>query len=66
MTNALMSSGYPMLSVVSYVGMGDVATKEAFDWGVSMPKLIEVAAAISRLKNDITSNQVHVFFKPLF
>ncbi|XXG83105.1 hypothetical protein AAC387_Pa10g0940 [Persea americana] len=58
MTNALMSSGYPMLSVVSYVGMGDVATKEAFDWGVSMPKLIEVAAAISRLKNDITSNQL--------
>ncbi|KAJ8622266.1 hypothetical protein MRB53_030795 [Persea americana] len=41
MTNALITSAYPMLSVVSYVGMGDVATQEAFDWGVSMPKLIE-------------------------
>ncbi|RWR93512.1 terpene synthase 1 [Cinnamomum micranthum f. kanehirae] len=58
MTNALITSAYPMLSVASYVGMGDVATKDAFDWGVNMPKLIKAASVICRLKDDITSNQL--------
>ncbi|RWR93510.1 terpene synthase 1 [Cinnamomum micranthum f. kanehirae] len=54
MTNALITSAYRMLSVVSYVGMGDVATKEAFDWGVSMPKLIE-AASLEQERGHVAS-----------
>lgn len=55
---ALITGGYYMLTLVSYVGMGDVATKEAFEWVKTMPKLVEAASIVGRFKDDIHSNQV--------
>ncbi|GFS29272.1 terpenoid cyclases/Protein prenyltransferases superfamily protein [Actinidia rufa] len=39
----LLTCGYKMLATVSYVGMGELATKEAFDWVSSFPLIVEAA-----------------------
>eukprot|EP00262_Sarcandra_glabra_P005167 TRINITY_DN1649_c0_g1_i3.p1 TRINITY_DN1649_c0_g1~~TRINITY_DN1649_c0_g1_i3.p1 ORF type:complete len:347 (+),score=48.21 TRINITY_DN1649_c0_g1_i3:645-1685(+) len=54
---SVMSSGYPLLATVSFVGMGKEATKEAFDWVISVPKLVWDLALMCRLKDDIQSNE---------
>ncbi|XP_058072945.1 sesquiterpene synthase TPS2-like isoform X2 [Magnolia sinica] len=54
---ALITNGYPMLSVASLVGMGDIVTKEAFEWAINVPKVVEASAVICRLRDDITSNE---------
>ncbi|CAL9772093.1 unnamed protein product [Musa acuminata subsp. burmannicoides] len=50
-----MSSACPLFSSAILVGMGEVATKEAFEWVASFPKIVEALAAIGRIMNDITS-----------
>ncbi|XP_043700443.1 (-)-germacrene D synthase-like [Telopea speciosissima] len=59
---ALTSSGYPMLTVTSFVligGMADIiVTKEALDWVIDDPKLVRVSALISRLMDDIVSHMM--------
>ncbi|GMY31546.1 sesquiterpene synthase 2-like, partial [Fagus crenata] len=54
---ALKSSGYPMLTAVSFLGMGDIVTKEAFDWIFSNPKIITASSVIGRLMDDIQSHK---------
>ncbi|CAA3010405.1 (-)-germacrene D synthase [Olea europaea subsp. europaea] len=50
---ALVSCAYMMLSTASLVGMGDLATKEAFDWISSEPLIVRAAATICRLMDDM-------------
>ncbi|KAL6314066.1 hypothetical protein AAG906_011801 [Vitis piasezkii] len=57
MSNALVSSGYSMLITTSFVGMGDIATKEAFDWVFSDPKMVRASSIIGRLMDDIVSHE---------
>ncbi|XXG83212.1 hypothetical protein AAC387_Pa10g1016 [Persea americana] len=57
MSLALVTSAYPLLSVVSMVGMGDIGTKEALEWAMSTPQLIKACSAIARVKDDIQSNK---------
>ncbi|KAL6313952.1 hypothetical protein AAG906_011682 [Vitis piasezkii] len=57
MSNALVSSGYSMLMTTSFVGMGDIATKEAFDWVFSDPKMVRASSVICRLMDDIVSHE---------
>uniref|UniRef100_A0A2N9GH67 Terpene synthase N-terminal domain-containing protein n=1 Tax=Fagus sylvatica TaxID=28930 RepID=A0A2N9GH67_FAGSY len=54
---ALKTSGYPMLTAVSFLGMGDIVTKEAFDWIFSNPKIITASSVIGRLMDDIQFEQ---------
>ncbi|XP_058092437.1 (-)-germacrene D synthase-like isoform X2 [Magnolia sinica] len=54
---ALLTSGYPALTLVSFVGMGEIATKEAFEWTRNEPKLIRAASFISRIVDDIQSGK---------
>ncbi|KAA8544974.1 hypothetical protein F0562_019809 [Nyssa sinensis] len=54
---ALATSAYPMLATTSLVGMGELATKEAFDWVCSEPKIFRAASTICRLTDDIVSNK---------
>nr|QTW43987.1 (+)-borneol diphosphate synthase [Cinnamomum burmanni] len=54
---ALVTSGYPLVSVVSMVGMGEIVTKEALEWAMSTPQLIKACSAIARVKDDIQSNK---------
>ncbi|URE22752.1 hypothetical protein MUK42_16005 [Musa troglodytarum] len=50
-----MSSACPLFASAILVGMGEVATKEAFEWAASFPKIVEASAVIARIMNDITS-----------
>eukprot|EP00261_Vitis_vinifera_P016682 XP_010645934.1 PREDICTED: valencene synthase-like [Vitis vinifera] len=52
---ALVTSGYYMLTTMSFIGMGEIVTKEAFDWVISDPKIITASAVICRLTDDISS-----------
>ncbi|XXG69480.1 hypothetical protein AAC387_Pa06g2333 [Persea americana] len=58
MSVALVTCGYKLLTLISFVGMGDTATKEAFEWARSMPKLIKAVSMVNRLRDDITSNKM--------
>ncbi|NP_001315388.1 (+)-gamma-cadinene synthase-like [Cucumis melo] len=52
---ALASSGYELLSTISFVCMGDIATKEIFDWLFDCPKILKASTTISRLMDDVVS-----------
>ncbi|XP_077252950.1 putative terpene synthase 2 [Tasmannia lanceolata] len=54
---SLVSSGYPMITILRFVGMGDIATMEAFDWASRGPKVIMDASLVCRLRNDIVGNK---------
>ena len=55
---ALVSSGYEMLSTNSFVGMGDLATQEAFDWVSSRPLIVRASSVIGRLMDDMVGHKV--------
>ncbi|KAM3744344.1 hypothetical protein ACB098_06G046100 [Castanea mollissima] len=57
MNLALKTSGYPMLTTVSFLGMGDIVTKQAFNWIFSTPKIITASSLIGRLMDDIRSHK---------
>ena len=61
MKNALISSGSAMLTATSFVGMGDIVTKEVFDWVFSDPKIIKASIVIGRLMDDIVSHEVYIY-----
>ncbi|CBI31315.3 unnamed protein product, partial [Vitis vinifera] len=46
---ALVSSDVPMFTIISFVGMGMMATKEAFDWVLNGPKIVRACSTIVRL-----------------
>nr|AIO10966.1 TPS03 [Liquidambar formosana]AMD82311.1 alpha, beta-caryophyllene synthase [Liquidambar formosana] len=50
---SIRSSGYPMLVVQSLLGIGEAATKEAFDWAITIPKIVRSTALVARLIDDI-------------
>ncbi|CAL5062560.1 unnamed protein product [Urochloa decumbens] len=51
-----MSSVFPTMAVVLLLGAGDdVATKEAFEWAISVPDVVRAGAEITRYLNDIAS-----------
>ena len=60
MSNALVSSACSMLTTTSFVGMGDIVSKEAFDWVFSDTKMIRASNVICRLMDDIVSHEVHI------
>lgn len=55
---SLISSGYPLLTCISFVGMGDIVTKDAFEWLNKDPKIVKAASVIARLMDDIVSHKV--------
>ncbi|KAF7849261.1 hypothetical protein BT93_L1036 [Corymbia citriodora subsp. variegata] len=52
----LMTTGYGMLATTSFVGMGNVVTKHAFEWSLGDCKIVKAAEAICRLMDDISSH----------
>ncbi|KAK9026271.1 hypothetical protein V6N11_039115 [Hibiscus sabdariffa] len=57
MENGVVSSGYIMFAITSFVGMGDIVTEETFNWASNNPKIISAAAMIARLMDDIVSHK---------
>ncbi|KAJ9676221.1 hypothetical protein PVL29_024961 [Vitis rotundifolia] len=54
---AVVSSGYCLIATTSLVGMGERATKEAFDWVTNDPKIMSSSSLIARLMDDIRSHK---------
>ncbi|KAJ9676257.1 hypothetical protein PVL29_024992 [Vitis rotundifolia] len=54
---ALITSGSCMLATWSFIGMGEIMTKEAFDWVISDSKIITASTVIFRLMDDITTHK---------
>ncbi|KAK4771547.1 hypothetical protein SAY87_032079 [Trapa incisa] len=54
---ALETTGYGLLPISSFIGMGDVATEGAFEWLLSDPKIIRGAKIVCRLMDDIVSHK---------
>ncbi|CAL4931146.1 unnamed protein product [Urochloa decumbens] len=50
-----VSSGLPMLVPVVLMGLGHVATKEAFEWALSMPDVALASGEVGRFLNDLAS-----------
>lgn len=58
MSVALVSTGYSLLTIMSFIGMGEIVTKKAFDWAINDPKIITSSTIICRLMDDISSHKV--------
>ncbi|KAK9133654.1 hypothetical protein Scep_013182 [Stephania cephalantha] len=56
-SNGLVSSSYYLLSAASLVGMGKIASMEAFEWLRTAPKPLRASCLIGRLINDIGSHE---------
>ena len=57
----LPSLGYSLPTTLSFIGMGEVVTKEAFDWVISDPKITTASSLIVRFMDDMTSHKVWRF-----
>ncbi|GMJ05158.1 terpene synthase 21 [Hibiscus trionum] len=57
MANALVSSGYIMVTITCFVGMGDVVTEDTFNWASNNPKIVRASTIIARLMDDIVSHK---------
>ncbi|KAE8125664.1 hypothetical protein FH972_020443 [Carpinus fangiana] len=57
MNIALVTSTHAMVATTSLVGMGDIITKDAFEWLFSDPEVLRASTVISRLMNDIVSHK---------
>ena len=56
---ALVSFIVPMFTIIFFfVGMGMIATKEAFDWVLNGPTIVRGCSAITRLMDDMASHKV--------
>uniref|UniRef100_M1B7I4 Sesquiterpene synthase n=1 Tax=Solanum tuberosum TaxID=4113 RepID=M1B7I4_SOLTU len=64
MMNGIHTSTVPDLSTACWLGMGDEATKEAFEWITTEPPIIVASSIISRLLNDIVSHEVYYDYSP--
>nr|AGW18161.1 terpene synthase 4-1 [Copaifera langsdorffii] len=54
---ALVSSAYRMLTTVSFIGVGSIATEEALKWVTKDPKIVKASLVICRLMDDIVSSK---------
>ncbi|KAL8111154.1 sesquiterpene synthase Cop-like [Apium graveolens] len=57
MNVALVSSGYGMMAANSFVGAGDVSTREAFQWVSNDPLIVRASSLIARLCDDMTGHE---------
>ncbi|KAF8026081.1 hypothetical protein BT93_F2789 [Corymbia citriodora subsp. variegata] len=57
MSIALVSSGYPLLAVTSFVGMPDIVTKDNLDWLFNDPKILKASTIICRLMDDLATHK---------
>ncbi|KAL8154988.1 hypothetical protein AgCh_000379 [Apium graveolens] len=56
MSLACVTDGLKLLSVASLVLMGNVATREAFEWMAKDPPILRASSLFGRLRNDIVGH----------
>ncbi|KAH1083866.1 hypothetical protein J1N35_023627 [Gossypium stocksii] len=57
MRNAVVSLGYIVATIISFVGMGDFVTPEIFNWASNNPKIIYASSIVGRLMDDVASHK---------
>ncbi|XP_056175825.1 (-)-germacrene D synthase-like isoform X2 [Syzygium oleosum] len=57
MSIAVVSSGYPLLAITSFVGMQDMVTKDDLDWLFNDPKILKASTVICRLMDDLATHK---------
>ena len=60
MSLALVTSGYFMLAATSFLGMGEIVTKDSVEWLFSKPKIVKASEVVGRLMDDMVSHKVHI------
>ncbi|OIT00339.1 (-)-germacrene d synthase [Nicotiana attenuata] len=58
--NGIPSSTYLLLATTSWLGMGEVAIKEAFDWISTEPIILVASCIIARLLNDLVTHEIEL------
>uniref|UniRef100_A0A151UHR5 (+)-delta-cadinene synthase isozyme C2 n=1 Tax=Cajanus cajan TaxID=3821 RepID=A0A151UHR5_CAJCA len=53
-----ISCGYSLMTITSYIGMGDMVTEDIFKWATNEPKFLRAISIGGRLMDDIASNEV--------
>ena len=61
-----LSTCYATLIIISFVGMGDIASEDVFKWAQTHPKIIKASALICRLMDDISSSEVFSILRHSF
>lgn len=54
----ISSALFLLLVATSFMGLGDVATKDTFEWLFSDPKIVRASGIIYRLMDDIVTHKV--------
>ncbi|XP_020225431.1 probable terpene synthase 2 [Cajanus cajan] len=62
---ATVSIGYPVLIIISFIGIEDT-TEEILIWATSHPNIVIAAITISRLMDDIAGNEIVVVSSIVF
>ncbi|GKE15972.1 (E)-beta-farnesene synthase-like protein, partial [Tanacetum coccineum] len=58
MSNSLLTSAYPLMLALSYVGRDrDIFTEDSFEWVASYPPHVKALASIIRLMDDIVTHE---------
>ncbi|RLM73346.1 hypothetical protein C2845_PM15G01030 [Panicum miliaceum] len=52
---SIVSSGLPMLTIITLMGYGDKATREVFEWVSSVPEMVCAGSQVTRFLNDLSS-----------
>uniref|UniRef100_A0ACD6AQG5 Uncharacterized protein n=1 Tax=Avena sativa TaxID=4498 RepID=A0ACD6AQG5_AVESA len=52
---SIMTSGLPMLTLLTLTGYSDIATKEVFEWVSGIPEMVRAGSQVTRFLNDISS-----------
>ncbi|CAL5033909.1 unnamed protein product [Urochloa decumbens] len=52
---SIMSSGLPMLTIITLMGYGDVVTQEVFEWISNVPEMVRAGSQVTRFLNDLSS-----------
>ncbi|KAF5956787.1 hypothetical protein HYC85_004012 [Camellia sinensis] len=55
---ALVTGAHKMVATTSFVGMGEVASEEAFDWVSNNPLIVQVSSVIGRLMDDMVGHKI--------
>ncbi|XP_038711359.1 probable terpene synthase 6 [Tripterygium wilfordii] len=55
--NGLVTSSYHTILSASFLGMGEIAGMDDFEWLKSSPKIVQASMAIGRLMNDLVSHK---------
>ncbi|GMH24920.1 hypothetical protein Nepgr_026763 [Nepenthes gracilis] len=61
---AIITVGGIMLPVICFTGMGVLATEEALQWVASLPRIVEAAAIIGRIMDDLAPSKVEELHSP--